>query len=82
MGDPNGRLVLMVRDLKEERKRQGVTQESIAWALSVTQTYVSYMESGRKTPTLKQLDEWADYLGWELVFEMKKRRRKKEAPKT
>lgn len=76
MGDPNGRLVLMVRDLKEERKRQGVTQEEIAWTLHVTQTYVSYLESGRKTPTLKQLDEWADHLGWELVFEMKKRRKK------
>ena len=71
MGDASGRLVMMVKTLTAERKKQGVTQEQIAWALSVTQTYVSYMESGKKTPTLKQLDEWADYLGKRLVFELR-----------
>ena len=49
--------------LKETRKRRKLTQEQLAWATGMEQTYVSLLERGAKEPGVRTLLKLAHALG-------------------
>jgi transcriptional regulator with XRE-family HTH domain len=51
------------RVLAERRRRAGMTQEALAEACGLHPTYVSQLERGLKSPTLRVLFLIADALG-------------------
>lgn len=48
--------------LKQLRKKKGINQELLAKRIGVTQTYLSLLESGRKTPSINLLNSLSDEL--------------------
>ena len=55
--------------LREERKKQGINIESAAKALSITASYISQIETGKKNPTLSVVENYASFLGIDM-FEL------------
>ena len=50
------------RRIKEERKKRGLTQERLAELTGISNNFISYIESGRKTASLKTIKKIADAL--------------------
>jgi len=48
-------LLLLGRNIKEERKRQGLTLEALSERLEISRNFLWEIESGRKAPALKTL---------------------------
>ena len=55
--------------LRAERKNQKIGIETAAKAMSITASYVSQIENGKKNPTLSVLDNYTQFLGMDL-FEL------------
>lgn len=54
--------------VKEARTREGVTQEELAGMVSVTRNYISDIERGQYTPSVKTLVRIAAALNIDLNF--------------
>lgn len=52
----------MIIKIKEIREKKGITQLELAEQVGITQVYLSYIENGHKTPTLKTLQKLAKAL--------------------
>lgn len=52
----------MIIKIKEIREKKGITQLELAEQAGITQVYLSYIENGHKTPTLKTLQKLAKAL--------------------
>jgi transcriptional regulator with XRE-family HTH domain len=57
------RVSSVVRQLVAERQRRGMSQRSLAALLHTAQQYVSNLECGAVSPTLRTLERWAAALG-------------------
>ena len=58
------------RVLQEARKERGLSQEQLGFESGYHGTYISFLERGRKNPTLSTIMDLADTLrvpAWELV---------------
>lgn len=53
---------MLATNVKIERKRQGISQEVLAEKLGVSASYISKIERGLITPSLKTLDKLAKKL--------------------
>lgn len=53
----------LAEKLKLEREKKGVTCVEVAKAVGVTQSFISYMEIGLKTPSTALLANLAKYYG-------------------
>lgn len=53
-------------NIKNERKRMGLTQTELADILNVSSNYISAIECGKKTPKLEMFFKIADALGVNL----------------
>lgn len=47
--------------IKHLRTVKGLKQQEVSKAVGITQSYLSLIESGKKTPTIKTLQSFADY---------------------
>lgn len=59
-------------ELKNERERQGITQEELAFRSDITQGTVAKIESGRVMPTLWLLKKLRKGLNRDLIVEIGK----------
>lgn len=68
-GDPGSRRLLQTfgRDLREARRRAGLSQRAVAQRLGVSQSYVSLVERGLRDPPLSSMGAFAEALGYELT---------------
>jgi transcriptional regulator with XRE-family HTH domain len=55
--------MLRLRELREER---GLTQAQVAEAIGVTESSISFYESGKKQPSLDKIIKLADYYNLSL----------------
>lgn len=55
--------------MKEARRRKGLTQEDLAKQMSVSRSTVSHWEIGRKVPEKEFLDRLAQLLEEEFIFD-------------
>lgn len=62
---------MVVRQLKEARKGQGMTQEELAQLVGTKKSNISRLESGRYNPSLDFLVKVADGLGKKLQVQLK-----------
>lgn len=56
--------------LQESRKKRGLSQEQLGFETGYHPTYISQLERGRKSPTLRAMFRLAGVLGvraWEMV---------------
>jgi len=51
---------LLGSKIKNERKKRGLTQEKLAGLSGVSNTFISFIESGNKNPSLKTIKKLAD----------------------
>ncbi|MTB53922.1 helix-turn-helix domain-containing protein [Lewinella sp. W8] len=49
--------------IKEIREKKGISQAALAEASGLSATYISQVESGKKSPTLKSLQKLSDAIG-------------------
>ncbi len=56
---------LMGRNVREARKRRGLSQEDLAHEAGMKRSYLSDLERGRRNPTVRALGRLADALGVE-----------------
>lgn len=61
----------VVRQLKEVRKDQGMTQEKLAELVGTKKSNISRLESGRYNPSLDFLVKVADGLGKQIQMKVK-----------
>ena len=50
-------------NMKSIMKQKKVSSRALAAAVGISETYVSYLLNGKKTPTLKMADKIASFLG-------------------
>lgn len=53
--------------LKELREEKGLTQQEVAEEVGVTPTFISYIETGHKTPSVYVLRHYASALGYKSL---------------
>ena len=58
--------------LRDARIAAGQLQADVATAVGVTQTALSYWENGRRSPSLADLERWADAVGCRIVVALKR----------
>ena len=58
----------ILEQLRQERKRQGLTQQEVADKLGVTNKTVCGWEKGRGTQEMRRLCDWIDTFGLELML--------------
>ena len=63
-GSPDERLRRFGASVRARRRGLGWSQERLAEAAGLDQTYVSGIETGRRNPTLRVVLRLADALGW------------------
>lgn len=51
------------KNIKRIRRKQKLTQEQLAEKVNVTPKYIQYIESAKRTPSLKSLYKIANALG-------------------
>lgn len=56
----------MLNNIKKHRLRKGVTQQALASKIGTTQSYLSLIETGVRTPSLCMLKKIANALGCPL----------------
>lgn len=61
----------VVRQLKEARKSEGMTQEHLAELVGTKKSNISRLESGRYNPSLDFLVKVADGLGKEIAVSVR-----------
>ena len=62
----------IIKFLREERVRQRLTQEKLAFELSISKASLSQYEAGLyKSSSLRRLEQWLAYLGYKLIIEKK-----------
>ena len=54
--------------LKFVREKKKIKQTTIAKKLGMSSMLLSYWESGKRTPDIMQLEDWANTLGMEVVL--------------
>ena len=64
---------VLIDELVEERKKQGLTQQKIAERTGVAASNIARFELKRSTPTFQFLEKYAAGLGKEIVYELKDR---------
>lgn len=62
----------LVQQIKERRESLKITQESLADLSGVGLRTIKQLEGGKGNPTFNTLQEIADVLGMEVVFQVKK----------
>ena len=50
------------KNLRKIMKEKNITSRSLAMSIGVTETYISYWLTGKKTPSLKIIERLADFL--------------------
>jgi transcriptional regulator with XRE-family HTH domain len=50
-------------DLKQLMKAKKITSRELATQIGVTETYISYLITGKKAPSFRTMNRIADYLG-------------------
>jgi y4mF family transcriptional regulator len=65
-------LSTLIKQIKERREMLKITQEDLADLSGVGLRTIKQLEAGKANPTYKTLQEIADVLGMELVFQVKK----------
>jgi transcriptional regulator with XRE-family HTH domain len=58
----------LIQQLAEARKAAGLSQRALAKAADTAQSYLWYLESGAKNPSLSTLRKWAQALGLQPVL--------------
>ncbi len=53
--------------VKKLREQQDITQETLADKVGLTQSFISKLENGELTPSLKSLEKIAEALGVEVA---------------
>ena len=61
----------LIKELVEERKRQGLTQSDLDEKIGLTQGQLAKWETGDRSPTLWNAYCWASALGVELTIRKK-----------
>jgi transcriptional regulator with XRE-family HTH domain len=56
---------IMGRNVRDERKRRGMSQEQLALDAGMKRSYLSDLERGTRNPTVRALGRLADALGVE-----------------
>jgi len=62
MGNRHNILFTLAKNIKQERKRMGISQEELAFKANIDRTFVSKMERCQANPSLKTLLAIADVL--------------------
>ena len=71
--DPNAAIVLrLIALLREERRAQKISQETLAKMTGLSRTGVRHIESGKFKPTLYSLLKMSEALGLDLWRMMRK----------
>lgn len=65
---------VIVNSLIAERKRQGLTQQDIADRTGVKTPNIARFEGKKTTPTFQFLEKYADALGMEMEYTLKKKK--------
>ncbi|MCQ2536033.1 MAG: helix-turn-helix transcriptional regulator [Lachnospiraceae bacterium] len=68
-----GKADSIVNELINERKRQGLTQQDIADRTGVKTPNIARFEGKKTIPTFQFLEKYADALGMELEYTLKKK---------
>ena len=63
----------LVNSLIAERKRQGLTQQDIANRTGVKTPNIARFEAKKTTPTFQFLEKYADALGMEMEYTLRKK---------
>lgn len=58
----------LAEKLKAERLKKGVSETDVAKAVGTTQSFISHIESGRKTPSTAVIVDIAKYYGVSLDY--------------
>ncbi|MBI1228158.1 MAG: helix-turn-helix domain-containing protein [Bacteroidetes bacterium] len=53
----------VINKIRELREKKGMSQADLAKAAGLSMTYISLLEGGKKSPTLKSLEKISDALG-------------------
>jgi len=59
-------VVLLGRRIHDLREKQGMSQEQVAEQVGISRTYLAYLETGTRTPSLKILAKLATVLAVSL----------------
>ena len=70
MSNVNSPRAEVVRQLKEVRKAEGITQEHLAELVGTKKSNISRLESGRYNPSLDFLVKVADGLGKQITVKV------------
>ena len=84
LGDPETRAAYeamadefaIVRELIAARARAGLSQTEVAQRMGTTQSAVARMESGKRLPSLRTVECFAQAVGGHLVFRIEQRARR------
>lgn len=63
----------IVEELRQERKRQGLTQSEIADRMGTKYPVISFLEAGIRFPSLTTLLGYADALGFDLEMRLRRK---------
>ena len=54
-----------------DRKRRGLSQNDVAMYIGISKQMVSRLECGKSIPNIDYIEDYANYLGYELRLLMK-----------
>ena len=63
----------IVRELVTARARSGLSQSEVAQRMGTTQSAVARMESGKRLPSMRTVERFAEAVGGHLVFRIEQR---------
>ena len=66
----------MIEEIKKNRRKKNISQESLATLLGTSQAELSRFENGKSNPTVEFLDRLISSLGMELKITNKKTKNK------
>jgi len=56
----------VLNELIKERKIRGLSQASVSRYIGISKQLMSRMEGGKSIPNMNWIEEYADYLGYEV----------------
>lgn len=62
----------LVRELIAARNRAGLTQGQVAQRMGTTQSVIARLESGRRAPSMRSVQRYADALGCRAVVRIER----------